>query len=267
MEEDNTITIQDAADRLDIPHTMVQRILQDELAKKWYHTKWIPHHLSIANKGLRVERCQDILEAVTHRLCRANLVTIDEKWFYLRHLKPMNKIGYWMTPGGDGPVLQTPKRSTMEKKFMAIVAVSQRGQHFFELLNQNESINSERYIEFLAHMETFFGNIANPLRFENMRLIQDNARPHVSRASLAYMQGKNIRLLKQPAYSPDCNLCDRYIFARLEAKRSGHLNNKDDVVHFLNQELPLFTADRMEIALQKMETDMQNIIEGEGCYL
>ena len=73
----------------------------------------------------------------------------------------------------------------MEKKFLIIVAVSQRGRHFFEVLNENEALNSEGYIEFLAHMESFFGNFVNSLRFENMRLIQDNARPHVSRASLA----------------------------------------------------------------------------------
>ena len=117
-----------------------------------------------------------------------------------------------MTPNGDGG-LQTPKRSTMEKKFMAIVAVSLRGQHYFEVLQRNESLNSERYVEFLTHMATYFAEMVNPVRFENMRLIQDNARPHVSSTTLEYLQGNNVRLIKQPAYSPDCNLCDRRTFS------------------------------------------------------
>ena len=102
-----------------------------------------------------------------------------------------------------------------------------------------------------------------------MRLIQDNARPHVSSTTLEYLQGNNVRLIKQPAYSPDCNLCHRYIFNfnRLEAKR-GDFSNTNDVIAFLNQQLPLFTAERMNAwLLQKMEEDLQKMIENGGGYL
>ena len=39
------------------------------------------------------------------------------------------------------------------KKFIAIISVSQRGEHYFEILDVNESVNAERYTQFLTHME------------------------------------------------------------------------------------------------------------------
>ena len=44
-------------------------------------------------------------------------------------MKPRNVIGSWLIPGGDEVPRQTLRRTNMEKKFMAVIAVSQRGQH------------------------------------------------------------------------------------------------------------------------------------------
>ena len=74
----------------------------------------------------------------------------------------------------------------------------------------------------------YLRNCENPILPENLRLIQDNARPHVSALTLQFFQEMNIRLLKQPAYSPDCNLCDRYIFPRMEALWEDDFDNIDE---------------------------------------
>lgn len=267
IDEDNSRSIQWIAGELDIPHTMVQRILKDDIHAKWVHTKWVPHTLSIANKALRVERCKDLSEALPTRLCKENLVTIDEKFFYLRNLNPRNTIGCWMTPEGDGPVLKTTRRSNMDPKLLVIIAVSQKGEHMYEIMNPHQTLDSQKYINFLSNLEIFLSHTNNPILFQNMRLIQDNARPHVSRATLDFLQGKNVRLLKQPPYSPDCNMCDRYIFPRLEAKRHGNFASRQDLANFLDEQLPLFTRGRMNKALQHLEEDLMKIIEKEGDYL
>lgn len=267
IEADNSKTVQSIADALGLTHTMVQRIMTEDLDKAWIHTKWVPHHLTEGNKAVRVDRCTDLIDALASRICQSNLVTIDEKWFYCRKLIPCNKIGSWVTAGGDEEPIQTPRRTTMEKKFMAIVAVTQKGHHFYKLLPRNTSIDSESYIEFLASLEVFLRNLPNPIQPENMRLIHDNARPHVSRATMAAIQAKNIRLLKQPPYSPDCNLCDRYIFPRLESARVGNFENLNDIAAFLDQELPKFTPARMAKALSSMVDDLETIVNNGGEYI
>jgi hypothetical protein len=264
---DDKLTLREIANELQITHTMVERILCEDLNKTWMRTKWVPHELSLSNKTFRVERCTHIIEALSVRQCRRNLITIDEKWFYLRHLIPSNKIGSWVTGGGDEPQRKTAKRSTMEKKFMDILAVTQRGQHYYELLNQNESVNSQRYVQFLYNLEAHLKQFEMPILFENARLIQDNARPHVSAETLEFLNNKNVRLLKQPPYSPDCNLCDRYIFGRLESKRKNNFENKEAIMSFLDDQMPLFTSQRMAKALDQMMADMHKIIDIGGDYI
>lgn len=182
---------------------------------------------------------------------------------------PRNKIGSWMTEemaaSGDGPV-QTPQRSSMENKFMAIIAVTQRGYHYFEVLERGESINSERYVDFLRNLLQFLSTKLNPIQPENMRLMHDNATPHTALNTQDFAAAQNIRLLKQPPYSPDTNLCDNYIFGRLEAKRKD-FESAADVRQFLHEELPHFTAARMAKALENSIKTMTKIIESGGIYV
>lgn len=265
---DPSMSVQRIADRLAIPHTMVQRILTKDLGKKWIATKWIPHKLTEANQALRVERCTDLIKAMRSRQCRSNLITIDEKWFYCRNMAPKTQIGQWVTPDGDQANLQTARRTTMEKKIMAIIAVTQSGHHYFEILSLNTSVNAERYIIFLENLLRALSTLRPyPILPENARILHDNATSHTARLTANYLNDHNVRLLKQPPYSPDTNLCDRYIFPRLEAIRSVDLNSIDELDHFLSEELPKFTANRMAKALDSMVDDMTKIVENNGLYL
>jgi hypothetical protein len=266
VREDSSITVRQISAELQLSHSMVHGILTDDIELIWFHTKWVPHTLTERNKAIRVERCEDLLDSYASRLTMSNLVTIDEKFFYCRKLQPRHVIGNWVTAGGDEKVRQTARRSNMEKKFLAIVAVSQRGEHYHEVLPRNESIDSNRYIEFLINLEAFLRNLPNPILPENMRLQHDNARPHTSRATTAHIEARNIRLLRQPPYSPDLNLCDRYIFPRLEALRDD-FDSLADVNEFLTRDLPYFTHNRMKIALQENVKHIRTVIDNDGNYV
>ena len=63
----------------------------------------------------------------------------------------------------------------------------------------NGTLTSQRYLNEILSTEVvlYFQNHANDI------FMQDNARPHVARASLAYLQANNVSLLDWPAYSPD----------------------------------------------------------------
>lgn len=173
-------------------------------------------------------------------------------------------MGSWVGPDGDR--LKTPRRLQTEEKYLVYVAVSLSGFQYFKISYEN--INSENYIQFLTEMEQYFQTNGN-IRFENMSLIQDNARPHVSRQTLDFIGQKNIRLLKQPPYSPDTNMCDRFIFPCLEALRANKQNfdGREDLSNFLSNELPNFTANKMRKAFDKMKEDFQKIIDNDGHYL
>ena len=64
-----------------------------------------------------------------------------------------HKIGSWVEAHGD--VIQTPRRNQMEKKFLAIIAVSLRGHHFYKVMNANQSVDSVIYVDVLTQLEHF----------------------------------------------------------------------------------------------------------------
>ena len=97
--------------------------------------------------------------------------------------------------------------------------------------------------------------------------MHDIARPHRSIQTEAYLENNNVRLLRQPAYSPDCNICDFYIFPRLESARKGNFGNAEDITSFLDVELPLITRQKMTKAVEELKITLQNIINNEGNYL
>ena len=170
----------------------------------------------------------------------------------------------------DRPVGVTWRRSTTTANSSTNNngEVSQRGLHYFDILQSNSSVNSERYIQFMENLFRFWSSQRPfPLLLENRRIIHDNAPPHTARSTIDYLQQRNVRLLKQPPYSPDCNICDRYIFQRLEAIRKTDLNTVGELENFLSEEMPKFTLNRMRATLESMVEDLQKIIDSDGYYL
>ena len=96
----------------------------------------------------------------------------------------------------------------MEKKFLAIIAVSLWGHHFYKVINANQSVDSVIYVDFFTQLEHFLQNAFSfQIQMRNMSLIHDNVRLHTSNLTQQYLLNKVVRLLKQPPYSPDCNMC------------------------------------------------------------
>ena len=75
----------------------------------------------------------------------------------------------------------------------------------------------------------------------------------------------NIRLLWQPPYSPDLNMCDSYIFPRLESIHDD-FESGDDLRQFFTNKLPKFTAYRINKTLDELILTMEILIEVSGSY-
>ena len=171
-----------------------------------------------------------------------------------------------MSPDGDRR--QTAVWTTMENKFLAILTVSNCGFHYFQVLKRGQTIDSDVCVNFLEAMFTSFTNQPQPLLKENIRWVHDNARPHVSQRTINFLQKNNVRTLKQPPYSPDCNLCDRYLFPRLEALRcKKNFEKREEIQQFLDQHMSDFSVQRIAKAIGDMMRHFENIILNNGSYI
>ena len=81
INEDNRISERRLSKRFNIEKTMIHRILNEELQLTWMKSKWVPHILDERKYQVRVECCENMLQALKSRIAQRNLVVVDEKYF------------------------------------------------------------------------------------------------------------------------------------------------------------------------------------------
>jgi [histone H3]-lysine36 N-dimethyltransferase SETMAR len=218
---------------LNITKSTIYRIITEDLHLHSVTAKWVPHELSLEQQEARVKGCKEIKKMLSLSTTVNRLVVVDEKWVYDRPIgkKMTNKC--WLSPDAAKP--QIPKRMTVEKKRMIVVAATFTGYFHVEALPSGNNFNAAYYIEFLKRMIRSFSRRAiHPIEWKELILMHDNARPHVAAGVFEFLQKKGAVLLHQPPYSPDLNFCDRFLFRNFEQHRSNkHFDSDDDLLSFL----------------------------------
>lgn len=259
IEADKSLSLTSLSMITDIPKSTIQRILTQELQKISVQAKWVPYDLSETQKQTRVSGCKEIRCVTMSRNIRKRLFVTDEKWIYARHLPSLSSTRTWVDFGGDRPTVA--RRMMRDKKFLWLMAANFHGDAYFEILNPGETVNAERYLEFLSRLFTHF-HITRPI------LMHDNARPHVARTVQNWLEEKNINLLRQPPYSPDLNLMDRYIFRNFETFRGlDTLSTKDLVEEKIRDFIATFTPEEFSKQFTDFVAHVGRVIESGGTYL
>ena len=255
VQEDNGISIRAISNRFNISVGTAYNIMTQKLGLKSVSAKWVPHQLTDNQKIQRVERANGLLEELN-----GSVVVIDEKWIYANPMPSKQIARVWITPDGDRPTLA--RRIIADSKYHIIVACNFRGDHIFRVLERNEMINAQRYVDFL-------NDVIPMARAGTLKIMHDNARPHTAVLTTNFFEEHRIKHIKQPPYSPDMNLLDRYVFRNLEfARRNKSFNNKEEVEHFLNEFLnEKMTRFKLSRELNRLQEDLNMVIELEGNYI
>lgn len=197
---------------------------------------------------------QNILDTIT-----GNVLVIDEKWLYAQAHPPQQNVRSWVDSPGDRPTIA--RRGMSAKKFHIIVGINFRGDHYFQVLQPGETVNSERYIAFLEQ-------ILFVRRQGTSTIMHDNARPHVARLTNDFLRDNDVDRVQQPPYSPDMNLCDRYIFRNMEVHRKNtEFTDRNSVLQFLKNYLDQFSRHKLGREFTRLREDLQKIIDLNGDYL
>lgn len=254
-----------------ICHQKVYRIISEDLKMKCVNNRYVPYDLTPEHRENRVRCCREFIRCATTRNIKRRLLVADEKWFYSRPMGCPSTRTSWIQPGGDVPT--TPRRSPMEKKFMAMVIINFEGLSFVRVLEENETVNSEYYISFLNDAFTSFSTFEmrqaqKAILWENSVIQHDNARPHISKATKEFIATKNAVLLPQAPYSPDTNLLDRFVFPKLEMERCEKtFEDRGELREFLTEALHKLTPQMMSRQFDKLKTHCQDIIDADGNYV
>jgi hypothetical protein len=262
------ITIDELAREIGVSHGSAYTILTVYLQLASRCSRWVPHALSAQQKLQRVEAAHEwlgLFENQNDSELLKNIVVIDEKYFYHRSIGTKQTNYSWCL---DDTERQHVTRRTMnDSKSHVICATSFCGRFHFEVLEER-TVNSDVYITFLTEMQHKFVHERHSLSWKNMRLIQDNARPHTSRKTMDFLASKGVQVIRQPPYSPDFNLCDRWLFGVLERARNHcNFSSSSDLREFLHSTLSRLDKSTQKRQLQYLKDDLQRIIDAAGDYL
>ncbi|GBM71713.1 Histone-lysine N-methyltransferase SETMAR [Araneus ventricosus] len=122
-----------------------------------------------------------------------------------------------------------------------------RVQLLIDFLPQGSIIISTQYYSALTKLRKAIKSKRPGLLTQQVILLHDNARPHVSRETQPTLQKFRFEVLEHPPYSPDLSPCDFHIFGPLKRAFQGTRFHSDHEVKkavqdFLKNQPDLSTA-------------------------
>lgn len=270
IQEDCRRTVRELATDLNMSKSTVHRILTEDLKLRNVCSVWVPHILTEANKQNRVNCAKHIRRLFfaegMESFCN-KLVVQDETWFHLNGLATKQQNRCWLEKHQPRP--QVVRRNISSKKVMLLVAFTPSKRFSITAMPPGQNVDSETIIQFVRHTGDLWRCLrSQPIRLENVLWQWDNARPHSSRVVKEFLQARDITTVFQSPYSPDMNLCDRFLFNWMKSD----LSNEDFEDHLEVQEAALrwarkLSQNSLQSEVQKLVDHCQCVIDSRGDYI
>ena len=105
------------------------------------------------------------------------------------------------------------------------------------------------------------------IKFKDLLLQMDNARPHALRLTQGFLAESGVQIIKQSPYSPDLNLCDRFLFRKIKSEPKGvYLTDQDDVRKSVQHIFRHIKKDFLVRQHWKLRDHAKRAIESGGHY-
>ena len=142
----------------------------------------------------------------------------DEKWILYNNVELKRSWGK-----RNEPPPTTPKAGLHPKKVTLCIWWDWKGVFYYELIPENQTINSNKYCSQLDQLKAALDE-KRPELVNRKRVIfhQDNARPHVSLMTMQKLLQLGWEVLIHLRYSPDVASSDFHLFWSLQNSLNGN---------------------------------------------
>ena len=204
----------------------IQTIIHEHLHLRKITSRYVPHDLSEDNKRESISVCRDLLSKLDEgKLRLGDIITGDESWFYHRKIGHKQSNASWV---GDGESPRTiVRRGRFEPKTMFSIFFKSTGALHISYMDNGKTITANAYIE--DSLKPLFKAVARQRPksgLEKIKLLHDNAKPHVARSVLDYLNDQKVGLIDHPPYSHDLAPSDYWLFDHLKKHQVDHEDEK-----------------------------------------
>lgn len=206
----------DIAEVLHISHMSVVRHLKT-LGYVNRYDVWVPHNLTEKNLIDRISICYSLLKRNRNNPFLKRTITGDEKWIVYNNVerkRPWEKR--------DESTITTPATDLHPKKVMLCIWWDWKGIVYYELLPQNQMLNSDKYCSQLDRLKAAIDEKRPELANQKGVIFhQDSARPHISLQTRQKLIQLGWDVLLHPPYSPDLAPSNYHLFRSLQNSLDG----------------------------------------------
>ena len=224
----------------------------------------VPHESTEKNLIDRISICDLLYKCNEERPFLKQVVTGDEKWIIYNNVERKRSWGK-----RNEPPLDTPKAGLHPKKVMLCVWWDWKCFLYYELLPNNETINSKKYCSQLDKLKTAIEQkrpeVANR---KGVVFHHDNARPHVSLTTQQKLLELGLDVLSHPTYSPDLAPCDYHLFRSLQNSLNGKkFNSLVDIKNHIDKFFVEKPQKFWEDGIFKLPERWRKVVEQKGTYI
>lgn len=269
ISSDPKLSSRDIADELDTSHTSILQILREDLHLRNVCSVWVPHELSAENKQQRVQ-CANLLRnsLLTAGEARYDVYAVEDETyvnFEPVHTKAENRT--WLPV--DAPRLRVVRDHLTRKKTLLLVAFTAIPRFSIVALPYGETVTGESMVDFIRQTGDRWRTLRHsPIHLKDLLWQMDNARPHMAQVVKNYLSERQVTTLWQSPYSPDFNLCDRFLFAWLKTDlRKQSYNSHEEVLQAASRIVRSIPEDKLKKAVDELLTHCQEVIDAKGDYI
>ena len=225
IEEDPHSTYDDIEAETELSRGTIENIIHDHLKLRKITSRWVPHEMTPRQKQERVRICRENLDRFLRnswRLC--DIITGDESWFYLRQIGRKTSNSQWV--GEDERPKTIVRRSQHAPKMLFSIFFKSTGPLWIHALDRGQTLDQDYYIDYCLGPAIEELIKERPISMtKGVKLLHDNARPHVTKNVKNFLQEKEISLLPHPPYSPDLAPCDFWLFDYIKRNLSDQADD------------------------------------------
>ncbi|CAD5212732.1 unnamed protein product [Bursaphelenchus okinawaensis] len=258
IEDDPHITIRELEELLNCGKSTIGDYLKAMgMVKKL--DKWVPHNLTDLQKAKRRCASEKLLQRCKNEEFLDRIVTIDEKWISFNNTRRSTS---WCKRG-EAPK-HVPKPELHEKKLMVTVWWCSSGVIQYDFMKPGQSITADTYC---AQIDKLRHNLPTMVRRRGPIILQDNARLHAAKKTVAKFRELGYEVLEHPPYSPDLAPTDFHLFKHLSSFLNGRIfktpdDAKNAFKNFINSRNPEF----YNRGIKKLVNRWQDCIDSDGNY-
>ena len=269
IEEDPRLSTRAIAAKTGIPQRTVCRILSSQLLMRRLAAYWVPQVLTEDQRMKRVHSAVGIRDKLLnmgddrYRL----YVVEDETWVNFDIQDTSSSAAQWVKQGMPRPRAVSHKLTP--RKCLVMLAFSACKRFHVKALTYGETINGDLYQEFVREAGEKWQKLRqNPIHLYDVVWQHDNARPHTKKEVVAYFLQRKMELLHQAPYSPDLNLCDRWLFAHLKKDlRQQQFQSHKEVEEFVLKQLRGMDEEHFKRHVDLLIVHCQHVIDAAGDYV